>query len=220
MTGSKIFVKDTSSTVEKWIGARGRPDGTIIVESESAIDQGIATGGTNTTLVDTTKDWGVNMWADAIVEVLIGGISYHRAIVSNTATTLTINALAALVTVAAGCPYSIKQTASSLAPLTKATVHNAAYVAAADILAADITPTNIPSLFSITAAFTTAGVLSVDVTRGGNTQTMTFNHGVVLVADSIFMFDILVQSGDAINFHYSNNSNISLFKVVEIPSAI
>lgn len=79
------------------------------VTSEAGIDQGTATGGSNTTLEDTAKNWGVNMWEDAILQVDIGAVQYHRHIVSNLADTITIDALPGLVEVAAGCKYSIKR---------------------------------------------------------------------------------------------------------------
>ncbi len=82
------------------------------VTSGLALEQGVATDGTNVTLEDTTKGWAINMWEDAVVAVEIGGIEYHRHIVSNTADTLTIDALPALVLVAAGDPYTIRRVVS------------------------------------------------------------------------------------------------------------
>lgn len=111
------------------------------VSSGMALDAGVATGGTNTTLEDTTKGWAVNMWEDAVVAVEIGGIEYHRHIVSNTADALTMDALPALVVVAAGDPYTIRRVVSPgevhIDPYTDA--------AGADILPANVRSTSVGS---------------------------------------------------------------------------
>ncbi len=95
------------------------------VTSGAALDSGTATGGSNITLADTTKNWGINMWEDAILAVEIGGIEYHRHITSNTADTITMDALPALVVVAADDPYTIRRVVSPgevhIDPFTDAT---------------------------------------------------------------------------------------------------
>jgi hypothetical protein len=81
----------------------------VVADLEANVDTGTATGGTQTTLVDTSKNWAVNMWANAICQVkLADGIEYLRVIASNTADTLTIAALPGGSTVAAGNLYSLK----------------------------------------------------------------------------------------------------------------
>jgi hypothetical protein len=76
---------------------------------EAAIDSGTATGGSNTTIVDTSKSWAANMWVDATFEVTIGAVHYLGIVVSNTADTITISALAGGAAVIAGCEYSLKR---------------------------------------------------------------------------------------------------------------
>jgi len=61
-----------------------------------------------TTIVDTTKNWGTDMWKDAIVEVEVDDVHYYRIVASNTATTLTIGTLPAGHPVAAGAHYNIR----------------------------------------------------------------------------------------------------------------
>lgn len=56
---------------------------------------GLATGGSATTIVDSTKHFTVNMLQNKIVRVLIGGIEYFRVIASNTANVITIPAIVA-----------------------------------------------------------------------------------------------------------------------------
>ena len=75
---------------------------------EASVDTGTATGGSGTTIVDTTKDFTVDMWKNAIAEVVIDDIHYLRMVSSNTDDTITIAALPGTVVVAAGCSYSLK----------------------------------------------------------------------------------------------------------------
>jgi hypothetical protein len=51
---------------------------------------GIATGGSTSTIIDTTKNWKVNQWAGKRVRITGGtGVGNEIAIISNTSTTLT-----------------------------------------------------------------------------------------------------------------------------------
>lgn len=54
---------------------------------------GIATGGSSTTIVDTTKNIETNVLTDKFVKVTINDIDYYRKIDSNTADTITIPTL-------------------------------------------------------------------------------------------------------------------------------
>jgi hypothetical protein len=87
---------------------------------------GIATGGTNTTLVDTTKYWIVNAYAGVAVKILIGGIEYNTTIASNTATQLTFAALPVGIVVVAGCSFFF--------PLDLATLSAIVAIAVEDLL--------------------------------------------------------------------------------------
>lgn len=59
---------------------------------------GIATSGSTTTIVDTTKNWPVNFFAGKRVRIIAGtGQSIEAVIASNTATTLTTGTMAAAI---------------------------------------------------------------------------------------------------------------------------
>lgn len=193
-----------------------------VTSTAVAVDSGTATGGSITTCVDTTKNWEVNMWEDAIIEVTIGGVEYHRTIVSNTADTLTFNTLPGGVTVAADDEYEIRNITSGLNPLAKADIFNTALPAiGVDWLGDDITPTNSPSFLRIYLTVAVAGVLSVDREVGGVTVSEELNHGVDLVADSAYAFDVEWRSSDAINFHFSATAaNILVLRCDEIPASV
>ncbi len=78
------------------------------VTGGAAWESGIATGGSNTTLVDTTRDWETNILENDYLEITISSVIYTRRILSNTATTLTFSALPVGVVVAADDTYEIK----------------------------------------------------------------------------------------------------------------
>lgn len=76
--------------------------------SASAFASGTATAGTSTTLTNSAKTWGTNMWANYQVRITGGtGKGQIRAIASNTATALTVSS-AWTVTPDATSVYSIE----------------------------------------------------------------------------------------------------------------
>jgi hypothetical protein len=83
---------------------------------EVSEDSGTASGGSNTTIVDAGKNWAADMWAKATVHVIHDGVEYVRPCLSNSADTLTIAALPAAVSVAAGDAYAVRR------PLTTADI--------------------------------------------------------------------------------------------------
>ena len=191
------------------------------VTAETALDHGTATGGTIGTLQDTTKGWQVNIWEDALVEILdvSTGIAYTRELDSNTADTLNFATNPLPAAVVAGDTYTIRRVVSPLNPLARAEVHNAAIVGGVDILGAALAPLNTPCRFAVEVAFDAAGVFSVRVTRGGIPVGEEFNHGVVLTANSLFRFSHLVHAGDTINYQYSVNATMLSMRVQEIVAA-
>jgi len=54
---------------------------------------GVATGGSNNTIIDTTKNYETNILANKIINVEVDDITYTRTILSNTVNTITINVL-------------------------------------------------------------------------------------------------------------------------------
>lgn len=109
----------------------------------------------------------------------------------------------------------------SLAPIQKAFIHNQALPSIGNnFLTTDITPTNTPTLFRIMVGISITGILSVAITNGGDTQVLNFNSGVALGIDNLHLFEILVHSGDVINFRYSTTGGtIRILRVQEIFAA-
>lgn len=190
---------------------------------------GDATGGSTTTLVDTSAVWEVDRWKDAVVEIThaADGKHYFVTITSNTADTLTFPAIA--VTVAAGDHYEIRMTLrladidkwggtaltgrdisgdlanlTKLIPLAKAAIFNTALPdAEANWLGSDIEPTNSPSYLRIYACVSVTGILRVARTIDAVTVTEDLNSGTSLVADAAYMFTVPWRTGDSINVRYS-----------------
>jgi len=76
---------------------------------EVSEDSGTATGGTNTTLEDTTKNWETDMWIGATIHIFKNGVEYLRTVSANTANAITFAALPAGVEVAAGDGWAIRR---------------------------------------------------------------------------------------------------------------
>lgn len=98
----------------------------------------------------------------------------------------------------------------------KGVKHAAAVTAATDIFATALAPTVTPCLFRIHVAMSAAGVFSATITSGATTVTVNFNEGSNLVAEALYIFDMLVHSGDTINFRHSVNATCRTLKVQEI----
>ena len=69
-------------------------------------DTGTATGGTDTTCVDTTRAWAADIWKGGKVEIIKAGTHYFAEITTNDATTLTFASIGTPVVV--GNTYQIK----------------------------------------------------------------------------------------------------------------
>ena len=62
-------------------------------------------------------------------------------------------------------------------------------------------------------------VFSAMVTKESSQQQLMFNSAGNLVADAVYIFDVLVHSGDSVNFQHSANATLKVLRVQEIVSA-
>jgi hypothetical protein len=86
--GSEIAITANTETTLTYATQTFTPDTTTRYRIMDVY--GIATGGSTTTLIDTTKNWKVNQWAGKRVRFISGaGQTIEQTITSNTATTLT-----------------------------------------------------------------------------------------------------------------------------------
>lgn len=206
-----IWGCETPETGETWHPIKVGPDGKLQVDiSETALDAGVTTGGTITTLIDTTKDWEINMHEDCVLEVTIGGIEYHRTIVSNTDDTLTFNALPGGVVVAAGDTYEIRTSGRE----TSGVVHIDSFTGTGNIVVASTVAgaftarkvsihwsvaTNNPVTISLDAAAGAAYdvVLRTAIMVAGTDLICYFPDGAMFVAGDVIAVGWTDDSGGA-----------------------
>jgi len=183
-------------------------------------DQGIATKGSETTIEDLAKNWEEDIWAGATLLVFIEKSLYVRRVTSNTNTKLTFNSLPEGVKAHKDDKWALKQgLKTQFSPIEKANQHNVSITGSADILPSDLTPTNTPCLFRIMVSLDTAGVFAAMVTKAGSTQQLKLNEANNLVADAAYMLDLLVHSGDSVNFQHSADATLKTLRVQEVISA-
>lgn len=99
-------------------------------------------------------------------------------------------------------------------------VFNTAIIANTDIFGVDLEPSSSATTFRIYACMNTAGVLTVRRTREGTPVSENLNAGANLVANSAYMFEILVEELETINMRYSENATVISLKVFEITGAV
>lgn len=90
-------------------------------------------------------------------------------------------------------------------------------------LSGDISPSRSPTTFRIQVSVSVEGILSAVIKREGNEQVVILNatSGPELLADVLYIFEILVHEGDSVNFRYSvSGGNIKVLRVQEIDSAV
>jgi len=116
-------------------------------------------------------------------------------------------------------PVSKEWKEISTIAIEKANEHNVAKGANTAILASAVSATNPPCLFRIMVAIDAATVFKADIIKGGNTQTVEFNGGTNLAVNALYMFDMLVHSGDTVNWKCTGAATYLVFRVQEIPVA-
>ncbi len=182
-----------------------------VTMGELPVESGTATGGTGATCEDTTKDWEINMWTDFVIEVDIGGIEYHRTIITNTADTLTFNALGGIIVVAAGDNYEIRSTGA--VPAAAVTVDNFTDAAGANIVPAvvqsslvtDFTALKVTIHFA--AATSNPVTIALDANTGGVYDTVLRVITMGANTDMVYYFPAgaKFEAGDVITIAWTND---------------
>ena len=104
-----------------------------------------------------------------------------------------------------------------LEPIQKAYWHNRNVLAGVNFLPTDLTPSKPPGLFRVMISVTPDTRFSAVITYAGATVTVHFNQGADIVADCLYIFDLLVLStAESINFLVNDNITINIFNVQEI----
>ncbi len=112
---------------------------------------------------------------------------------------------------------ALESTLVKVIPLPKANIFSSAPPGAnVDILGADIVPTNSPSICRVAFVTGINTVVKSRVTQGATTLDAYLNDGVALVSGSLYIFDIMWEEGDALNFQFETNGMVQVFKAHEI----
>ena len=190
-----------------------------VTTAEMPVDSGIATDGSGTTCEDTTKDWEVNMWEDFVLEVTIGGVEYHRTIISNTNDTLTFNALGGLIVVAAGDAYEIRSSGISGAGV----VHTDDYTDAtgANIVPAVVRSTVVGSfkarkiIAHFGAATSNPITIALDAAAGAAYDTVLRTITMGANTDAVYYFPegSMFEPGDVITVAWTNDIGVIQWSV-------
>jgi len=110
-----------------------------------------------------------------------------------------------------------RQVTRKAIPLEKAHIHDTAIVVFTDFLEDDITPSDPPCLFRIMIQLDAAAVFWAEVDDGTTEVNLEFNSGVELVAGTLYIFDMLVNEDDNINFQIDQQGiTIEKFIVHEV----
>jgi hypothetical protein len=118
-------------------------------------------------------------------------------------------------------PSDIRKTlAEKLYPILKGSIFNTSVIANTNIFTSGFSPTNSPTIFRIYACFDVSGVLIVRRTKDGITVSEQLNSGTSLSANASYMFDILLEAGETINFQYSVNATAIKLIVCEVVGVI
>lgn len=153
--------------------------GNIVIEGElSTTVSGTATGGSATTIADTTKSWGTNAYAGKLVKFTKSGTDYWRLIESNTATVLTVIGRLE-VTPASGDAYVIHDwatlLANSAAVLSQGTV-TLRYLACSilsGLVLFSVTGSTIATFDRVWIKAVGAGAQGISITGAGNHVRLT-----------------------------------------------
>ena len=111
---------------------------------------------------------------------------------------------------------SARQVTRKALPIEKANVHNGNKNANTDFLAAVLSPSDYPVLFRVQVMLPSAGKFTAKITKATTTLTCDFNGGANLVANSLYIFDVLMHNGDTINFQSDQNQDGHFLRVQEI----
>ncbi len=205
---------------DNWIPVRVNADGKLLVDiTEMALESGVATGGSNVTCEDTAKEWEINMWEDCVIEVTIGGIEYHRTILSNTNDTLTFNALPGAIVVAAGDAYEIRR--GAVVPTGAVQIDNYTDATGANILPAVVRSTAATAFRAIKVQIHWAAVTSNPVTIALDANAGPVYDTVLRVVtmgantDMVYYFpeSALFEAGDVITVAWANDIGILAWAV-------
>lgn len=111
---------------------------------------------------------------------------------------------------------SARQITRKAVPLQKAHIHDVAKTADTDFLDEDITPSDPNVLFRIQIQIDTAAKFKAIVDDGESEVELIFNQDADLTAGALYIFDMLVDADDNVNFQVDDDVNVDKFIVHEV----
>ena len=110
-----------------------------------------------------------------------------------------------------------RQVSRKAIPLEKAHIHDTAIAVDTDFLEDDITPSDPVVLFRIMIQLDSAAVFRAEVDDGTSEVNLEFNGGAQLTAGALYIFDMLVNTDDNVNFQVDQQGvSIDKFIVHEV----
>ena len=82
--------------------------------------------------------------------------------------------------------------------------------------AASLTPTDTPCTWRVQVCMDNTAQFGVQILVGATTRTHWFNSVNDLVANGLYIFDLLVHAGDTVTFITNENGNITNLRVQEL----
>ena len=106
------------------------------------------------------------------------------------------------------------------APLLRTTTHSTSVTADTDILAdaIGISAGRTVALLRIEVAFSAGSLLSARIARAGITVEVSLNSGNALSAPALYIFDIILHSGDTLNLRYGASATLLVCRIHEVGS--
>ena len=110
----------------------------------------------------------------------------------------------------------------SLSPATRVTIHDTALpVIGSSLIGGPLTPNSPPCGFRTEVGFSVTGQLNAIIINSGDPQTLLLGAGIGLNPGALYIFDIIVNSGDTMDLTYSvSNGTIQVIRINEITSMV
>lgn len=104
-------------------------------------------------------------------------------------------------------------------PTQVAALRNTAKAADTSFFSSDLGPVgSTPTTYRVTVAISAALKLNLIVINGGTTYTLRLNGDVALAADTLYTFDVTLQSGNTFNLQVTGGG--ATVRICEINSAL
>lgn len=159
----------TPVTVVQPSDGRGliNPSITLLAQYTSSVfqDEGVATGGDNSSLIDTVKNWAPSLWNGSLLVMALNGQIYIREISSNINNSVSFGVLPGNVNITPGTPYVIKAAPTTGVKIATQVINLPTIAAATTSTPAQCVAVDLSGL-PMTMAITVEAIYDAIATRG------------------------------------------------------